>query len=169
MDKSKLMMIIIITLLVLLLGTVVAVIVYLMGMINNDNQDVFHEINRPEVQTQLGLNDLREIPLGDIGTNLAVSPDGRSAFVRADVIVGVNETGDAAELAEFEAEFTERMGFARSLVIQEFGSVTRESVRTPEGQAALAESIRLTLQQAFESPLIITVVFSNWALQETRQ
>jgi len=165
MDKSKLMMFIIIGLLVLLLGTVVGVTVYLIGLVGDDRPEEFQVEQEAPPPPNLSLRDLDEFNLGDFLTNLAVDPDGRSAVVITEVVLGINNTGDVTELSEFMDILEASRHLARGHVNDVFGNLTYGEVRTPEGRAAAGEEIRLRLQSAFESNLIIVVGFSDWMLQ----
>ena len=165
MDKSKLMMIIIIVLLVLLLGTVVAVSFFLINMGGSNEPTVGIEHLPPD---QVRLRDLYPIYLGDdqITTHLAEGPTGRTGNVRANVIAGIDTTGDQREFEEFVRDFNVRISMARSIAIEVLNGLTYEEIRTPEGQNAASEAIMRRLQENFESPLIVNIRFSNWVVNQ---
>ena len=164
MDKSKLMMTIIIALLVLLLGTVVGVTLYLINFVGTGDGDAAIGYRPPT--NVLTIMDLEPIVLGDgiIVTNLATGADGRARMIRANVVANIDTTRDAAEYEEFVREFTHRISSARGLAVTIFNGLTYDQVRTPEGQAMVAEMIRNTLQEAFNTNLIVSIVFDEWVL-----
>ena len=166
MDKSKMMMGIIIALLVLLLGSVVGVTIFLIGLVGDDNGEDWHDPIPPPPIT-ITLMDLYQFDLGTerILTNTATDPGGTAAgIVQTDVFLGLNNTEEAEGLDELIVQLSERIGFARNIVISVFQSRTYEQMRTPEGQAATKEEIRLLMQEAFATNLIVSVGFSNWLL-----
>ena len=167
MDKSKLMMIIIIALLVLLLGTVVGVTFYLINLVGDDSPEDFHYVIEAPPPPNLSLLDLIEVPLGDrITVNLAIGASGTSDLVSAEVVLGIDNTGDEGEAQEFADEVNERMRLARGIVIDVFNGLTYDEIRTPEGRAMAQEEVKLRLQQSFNSNLIIVVEFSDWWLSQ---
>jgi len=170
MDKSKLMMIIIIALLVILLGTVVAVTFFLFNMMGNEDPTEFHVQPPTVVAGNISMMDLISVPLGDtrISTNLAIGSDGFSGMVMTEVVVGVNGTADEAEVEAFVNAFNSRISLARAIAVEVFGEHTYDQVRTPEGRSALGETIMVRLQENFETNLIVTVRFSDWALSRGR-
>ena len=165
MDKSKLMMIIIIALLVILLGTVIAVTVFLIGTVGGDGGEQPPLVVAALPQQQLSISELEPINLGDspIATHLAYGADGRARQVRAEVIIGIDPRDEDA-FEEFMSNFGPRVRFARSIAITIFNGLTYEQVRTPEGQAMVAEMIRDSLQEAFNTNLIVAVSFSEWVV-----
>ena len=169
MDKSRLMMIVIIALLVILIGTVIGTTIFLLSGPDPD-PDIFAEVPDPVHHLQrTSLMDMVEVSLGErFQTNLATGIDGRVAIVIAEVVVGMDGEADLAELESFIMSFNARIGMARSVIIQEFGSAYFEDVNTPEGQLALAETMTRSLQEQFESNLILRVFFSDWTVQRGR-
>jgi len=169
MDKSKIMMFIIIGLLVVLLGTVVGVTFYLINLVGDDNQEAFNYVAEPPPPPNLNLMNLIEVSLGErITTNLAIGERGTSDSVVAEVVLGINNTGDESEVAEFIEDINNRIRFARGVVIDVFSGLTYEQVRTTEGRNAVQEEVKLSLQDAFGTNLIIVVHFSEWIVMRGR-
>ena len=169
MDKSRLMMIVIIALLVILIGTVIGTTLFLLSGPTADD-GIFAEAPDMVLHPQrISLMDLIEVPLGDrFTTNLALGPDGRLSMVLAEVVVGVDGRADAADLDPFLISFNARLGMARSVIINEFGNAHFNDINTPEGQAALAETMAMALREQFETNLILRVFFSDWTVQQGR-
>ncbi|MCL2216340.1 MAG: flagellar basal body-associated FliL family protein [Defluviitaleaceae bacterium] len=168
MDKSKLMMIIIIALLVLLLGTVVGVTFYLINLVGDESPD-FQQAEDRTLPPNLSLMDLVEIPLGErFSTNLAIGEHGTSDTVLASIVLGINNTGEQGEIDDFVDDVNDRIRMARGIVLDVLGERTYEQVRTPEGRNAAAEEIKLRLQAAFSTNLIILVEFPEWFVQRGR-
>ncbi|MCL2840806.1 MAG: flagellar basal body-associated FliL family protein [Defluviitaleaceae bacterium] len=169
MDKSKLMMFIIIALLVLLLGAVVGTTLFLIGLVGDDSPSDFHAVYTPAPPPNLSRMDMVEVPLGSrFSTNLAVSADGRSGAVAAEVILGVNNTGEQVEVEAFIEALEERLRMAQGIAIDVLGDLTYEQVSTVEGRNAAAEEIMIRLQTAFATNLIILVEFSDWFVSRGR-
>jgi flagellar basal body-associated protein FliL len=160
MDKSKMMMIIIIALLVLLLGTVVGVGVYLINITPPERNP---ELVQPRVEGVTTPANMRIVSLDDMIANLYPGPNGRQDTVSVEIIVGIDESEyvDKAELEEFYDIFTRRIPLARSVALNVFVSRTFEELNTLEGRRETAEIIKNELRQAFDSPLIVGVSFSN--------
>jgi len=166
MDKSKLMLIIIIALLILLVGAVLAVGVWFIRTTPVEADWGDHQA--PGVTHELSPQDIVWVTLDSITTNLAQGPGGRMDYIVAEVLVGINGTVPQDELESFEATFYRSLALARSEAISTFVSLTLEEVITPEGQNMTAEIIKNRLQVAFESPLIVSVSFSDWTIQRGR-
>ena len=160
MDKSKLMMTIIIALLVLLLGTVIGVTVFLINLVGDDTASQFEDPLPPPPPHNLNMMDLHEIVLGDsFITNLAGPGFATAQF---GVALGIDNTGDVAEFNTFISDFGERINLARGIVNSVFQTLTYEEVRSPEGQTMAQERIKIELQNAFATNLIIVVSFTDW-------
>ena len=162
MDKGKLMMTIIIVLLVLLLGTVVAVSIYLVNMFGNDTPTGG---NGTRTEIHVGpprLQDIEPVAMGNITTNLATSANGRVGSVRTDISVGLDTRFTGWE--DTQSELIRLESAARHIMINVFNSLTTEDVNTVEGRNAAAEIILTRLQEQFNSPLIVQVMFDSWIL-----
>jgi len=171
MDKSKLMMVIIIVLLVLLLGTVVGVTFYLINLVGDSGTTIeARELDDRDdrVGRPFSLMDIDEVPMDQMMVNLAIGPRGTSDFVMVEVVIGVDNRGDASELAAFKTNLNNRLRLASGIVNTVFGELTYEEVRTTEGQSATEEEIMRRLQTAFETNLILQVSFSEFFAQRGR-
>jgi len=173
MDKSKLMMVIIIVLLVLLLGTVGGVTWYLVNLVNDGIEGSAsaqpQDDDREERHgSTFSLMDIDEVPVDQMMVNLAIGPRGTSDFVMVETVIGVDNRGNAGELATFKENLNSRLRLVSGIINTVFGELTYEEIRTPEGQSATAEEITRRLQTAFESPLILQVTFSEFFAQRGR-
>ena len=168
MDKGRVMMVVIIALLVILIGTVVGGIIFLSRP--GADPDAFAEVADPVHHPQrVGLMDMVEVSLGErFTTNLAIGQDGRMGMVMTEVVVGVDGLADAAELEAFLINFNARQGFARAVIINEFGNAHFDDVNTVEGQLALGEVMTNALREQFETNLVLRVFFSDWNVQRGR-
>lgn len=160
MDKSKLMMVVIIALLLMLLGTVVGVGVFLITRVSEDVN--WTEPQPPGVTEVIMPADLITVSLGTMTANLALGPNNRSDNVLVEVDVGLNAMVDDSEFEKFYAVFNRGIPIARAEVLDVFVSRTYYEVRTSEGRAETAEIIKLRLQDAFGSNLIVSVSFSEF-------
>jgi flagellar basal body-associated protein FliL len=132
---------------------------------NGDSSDPEGEMY---VVPQLSVRDMNFYALGDdpILTNLARDPEtNRGGVLRTSVLVGINNTIPPRELSDFMSVFNGRIGVARSTAQEVIFAATYESIRTPEGKAALAEMIRLALLDMFETDLIVSIRFEDWLIQ----
>ena len=163
MDKSRLMLIVIIALLVILIGTVIGTTLFLLSGDDTD-PDIFAGMPEPVHHPQrTNLMDLIEVPLGErISTNLAVTLDGRPSMVMSNVVLGIDSQAEASELDPFLINLNARIGMARSVIINEFGRAYFDDINSTEGRLALAETMTRSLQEAFETNLIVMVFFSEW-------
>jgi len=168
MDKSKLMLIIIIVLLVLLLGTVGFVTFFLISM-SGDAEVEVDEIHRPVIGVHPRLPDLEQVELGSdqITTHLAHGADGRTGTAIVRIVAGIDVSDDGDGYA-FIAEFERRIEMARSIAIEVLNGLSYDEVRTPEGQFAAREMIRIRLQESFETNLIVSIHFSDWLAVQGR-
>jgi flagellar basal body-associated protein FliL len=163
MDRSKTMMLIIIVLLILLLGTVVAVTVFLLGLVGDNNAYEFHEQAPPPIVQELRITEMEEVILGDrIVTNLAVSQDGTRGMVSTQVVVAVS-VADEDAFNDFIPVLMNRIHFARAIALEVLGGQVYDDVRSVEGRQMTAELILHRLQEEFETNLLVRVFFSDWS------
>jgi flagellar basal body-associated protein FliL len=145
----------------MLLLTVVGVGVYLINLADTEIT-VWEDPQGVATETQLRPSDLELVSLDQITANLAPGPNGRSDNIVVEVYVGLNATGDEAQLTEFLSSFNRGLPIARSIVFDVFVTREYDAITTLEGRAETAELIRNELQEAFGSNLIVSVFFSNW-------
>jgi len=158
-DKSKGMMLIIIVMLGVLIAAIVGGVILLLTQINTDGDGgqtvIFHEV--PPVTEQ----DIRVVPLTTtIQTNLLQAPGGARHIVRLDVAIGINDT-DVDEADEFEQVLREREAAILDRITSILRRTTRDDIDREGGSDLLAEEILISLQDAFDTRMIVRVYFPN--------
>ena len=163
MEKNKIMMSAIIALLVILLGTVVAVTIYLVSVFGATDQTVGDGFPGVTVGTRTpSIREMYYIELDTIRTNLLEGPGGHPRFVMTDVIILFDATAENRDITAFRQYFS--TAIARSIIGDILYNSTYAFVRTPEGRTALEEHILHELQNRFETNMIVSVMFTDWAV-----
>jgi len=164
MEKSSLMMIVIIVLLVALLGTVVGVTFYAFSMMQNMESATQETAGFDRTPRQLTPDEIGRVPIGDsILTNLATDSGGSGRVARIQVVVGYDNT----QQGESDAIYTrinEQMDFIRMEALASIRNRTYQELSARDGMDSLAAEILETLQNEFQTNLIVDVRFSEWIL-----
>jgi len=162
MGNSKTMMIIILAVLVVLIGAIVAGVLLITSSINNaiaaEPQIVTEAIFAPEA---LGEADIRPFQLtsGGITTNLLTSPSETNRFVRLESpAIGINNL-DPDEAEEFILMIADREIIIVDIITGILRRSTAEQLNSLGGVDVLREEILISLQQAFNTHLIVRVYF----------
>jgi len=157
-DKSKGMMMIIIMMLGVLILAIVGGVVILLMQLNsaNDGEQQIVFIDQPPVSEL----DIRVVPIGTtIRTNLQ-SPGTARHFAVVDVAVGINAT-DEDEANEFELLLLQREAAVLDRIISILRRTTRDEIDREGGSEILAEEILISLQDAFDTQMIVRIYFQN--------
>ena len=166
MQKSNLMTIVIIVLLVAILATVVGVGIYGFTMFRN------MEAGRVEIAPwerdlappTLRRDEISEISIPAITTNLSSGSAGRDRIVRVKVSVGVNNTlGQESNM--MMQMLGEREVTLQSIVLSVVRTRTHEQLLEPGGDEALLQEILVTLQEDFQSNAIVGVYLNEFLFQ----
>jgi flagellar basal body-associated protein FliL len=160
MEKGRLMMIIIIVLLVVLLGTVTAVSIYVLNLINSNNQAIADGSAAITEQKTLDINDMTEVPIGTITTNLLPGADGEAHSVRIEVNLRYDKTNEE-EATAFGELLAANMNIARWISLSCISDRTKEDIDDIDRLAMLGDEIKDKLQVEFKSELIQDVYFSD--------
>jgi flagellar basal body-associated protein FliL len=160
MEKGRLMMIIIIVLLVVLLGTVVAVSIYVLNLINTNNQALADGTAAITEQKTLDINDMAEVFIGEITTNLQPGADGKEHSVMIEVNLRYDKTDEETATA-FGELLAANMNVARWISLSCISDRTKEDIDDIDRLAMLGDEIKDKLQVEFKSQLIQDVYFSH--------
>jgi flagellar basal body-associated protein FliL len=164
MEKGRLMMIIIIVLLVLLLGTVTAVSIYVLNLINTNNQAIADGSAAITEQKTLDINDMTEVLIGEITTNLRPGADGKEHSVMIEVNLRYDKT-DEEQATAFSELLAANMNVARWIALSSISDRTKEDIDDIDRLAMLGDEIKDKLQVEFKSQLIQDVYFSDKYVQ----
>jgi flagellar basal body-associated protein FliL len=155
-DKSKGMMIIIIAMLAIIIAAIVGGVVLLLTQLNNEPTETVVIMYEPAAITEM---DIRVVPISrPIATNLLQGPGGARHNVRLEVALGIND------LDEEEADEMEDMIRAREdAILDRINSIlrrtTRDDIEREGGSDMLAEEILMSLQDMFDTNMIVRVYF----------
>ena len=165
MEKSKFMMIIILVLLVVLLGTVVTVSMYVLNLVKSQAEMTDAGGARKDTPTKnLSMEEIITVSLGDpITTNLSKGSDGLAHYAKIGVLVAYDNTVKK-ESDAFGEVFNQQLDYARAIALACIYSVTFDDIATTDGKAELANTIKEKLQNAFDSNLIVDVIFKEWTI-----
>jgi flagellar basal body-associated protein FliL len=161
MEKGRLMMIIIIVLLVVLLGTVAAVSIYVLNLINTNNEAIADGSAAITEQKKIPIENMVEVPLGDsFTTNLQPSADGSEHNVRIRVNLRYDKTDEEAATA-FGDLLAANMNMARYIALNCIADRTKEDINDSDRLAMLGDEIKEKLQIEFNTSLIQDVYFDD--------
>ncbi len=158
------MMIIIIVLLVVLLGTVVAVSVYVLNIINAESTAVENGTAGVTRVRELSVKEKTTVVISSkLSTNLSRGTDGDSHIAQLAVSLQYDNTTD--DSVEFGELVNANIPLAKSVAIECITSFTYEELELdPDGRAILADKIKLSLQEEFNTTLIVNVIFDEWLI-----
>ena len=165
MEKNKFMMIIIIVLLVAMMGTIVGVSLYVLNLIQNQAQEAEAEGARePQVIRKLTIDEITQIDIGEIKTNLQKGADGKAHFVVFTLVIGYDNTQDA-ESTNIGTILNDNLTRVRSIALAAAYSKAYNDFDNPDGINILASEIKDNLQELFESSLIADVYIYEFLRQ----
>ncbi len=163
MEKGKIMMIIIIVLLVVLLGTVAAVSVYVLSLINEQNVAQEEGTDGVTSVKALTVDEKTLVLLGEtITTNLLPDEDGKVHIASIHVQVSIDNTTDESEA--FITLFNANIAAARFIALDIISNRTADELNATDGKAYLSDLIKTRLQEEFNSMLIVDVTFYDWLI-----
>jgi len=159
MEKGKGMMLVIIGMLGVIIAALVAGFIFLFSQMDNDPSENGNVVRHdPVAVTEL---DILVVPLNEsVQTNLYVSPDGSRNIVRGDFGIGINNT-DAEAAQDFMREMMEREIAIMDRITNILRRTTREELAHADGTDMLAERVLITLQELFDTRMIVRVYISN--------
>ena len=161
-QKGKGMMLVIIGMLGVIIAALVAGFIFLFSQINSEPGEGTIIVHEPPAVTEM---DILAVNLSDsVQTNLYPSAGGTRHVVRADIGIGINNT-DPDEAEEFMREMMAREIAIMDRITNILRRTTREELSTADGTDLLADRILLTLQDLFDTRMIVRVYISNLIAQ----
>ena len=165
MEKNKFMMIIIIVLLVLMMGTIVAVSLYVMNMVQKQVEEADGSSRDAQTIKKLGPDETTPISLGDpINTNLQPGTDGKARWVRFGVEVRYDNTQGNDSSAMFNL-ISLNINKLRGVALACAYKKTYDELSHPDGFTILADEIKESLQALLETNLIEEVTIFDQIIQ----
>lgn len=147
--NNKKMMILIIGLLVVLIGVVVAVAIYIVGLLGQESQPSILEVLPPPPRVE----DITFINISHpINTNLLGGPDGRQALITLNFSIGVNHSLPGGE--DLIDLISSAEPIVRSIAISVVRNMTALEINTIEGHTEVSNEILRRLQDEFQTNLI---------------
>jgi len=109
--------------------------------------------------------DIRAVSLTNaVTTNLYQSPGGTRHVVRVDVGIGINDT-DSAAADYFIANMMDREIAIMDRITNILRRTTRDELSTQDGMDLLADRILPTLQDLFDTRMIVRIYLGNMIVQ----
>ncbi len=156
------MLIIIIVLVVVLIASAAGFAYF---FLTSKNKEEENKIGEAAPMVKLKESEISDLNWADpIRTNLLTSADGSEHVISLNISVGVNNT-DKKGSPEIVSLLTQKEPIARSVALNVVRKKTYQELKRPDGQEILESDIATSLQEEFDSNLIVRVKISDMILQ----